>query len=158
MCAAVTPPWIDSTQACSLGRMPPAISRLRGDFVFRPDDGSGPHRPIDVSPASPDFIALHDVPPLFVRTLLLAEDAGFYGHSGVDFRELPSALLTNLSRGAAARGASTITQQLAKNLFLSRDREVGRKLQELAITFLLESALSKDRILEIYATAASTTH
>ena len=131
-------------------QMPPAISRLRGDFVFRSDDGSGPQRSVDVSPSSHDFIAMREVPPLFVRTLLLAEDAGFYGHSGIDLRELPSALLTNISRGDAARGASTITQQLAKNLFLSRDKEVGRKLQELAITFLLESALGKERILEIY--------
>jgi hypothetical protein len=131
-------------------RLPPAISRLRGDFVFRAGDGLGPHRPIDVSPSSPDFIALRDVPPLFVRTLLLSEDAGFYGHRGIDLRELPSALLTNWSRGGAARGASTITQQLAKNLFLSRDKQVGRKLQELAITFLIESALGKDRTLEIY--------
>jgi hypothetical protein len=131
-------------------QMPPAILRLRGDFVFNSQDGSGPHRPIDVSPASPDFIALHDVPPLFVRTLLISEDAGFYGHRGIDLRELPAALLTNWSRGGAARGASTITQQLAKNLFLSRDKQLGRKLQELAITFLLESALGKDRILEIY--------
>ncbi len=132
------------------GQMPPGIARLRGDFVFRADDGPGPHRPIDVSPASPDFIALRDVPPLFVRTLLLAEDTGFYGHRGIDLRELPAALLTNWSRGGAARGASTITQQLAKNLFLTRDKQLGRKLQELAITFLLESALGKDRILEIY--------
>jgi transglycosylase-like protein len=131
-------------------QMPPAITRLRGDFIFRSDAGSGPHRPIDVSLASPDFIALRDVPPLFVRTLLLAEDTGFYGHRGIDLRELPTALLTNWSRGGAARGASTITQQLAKNLFLSRDKQLGRKLQELAITFLLESALGKERILEIY--------
>ncbi len=131
-------------------QMPPGIERLRRDFIFRSEDGAGPHRPIDVSLASPDFIALGDVPPLFVRTLLLAEDTGFYGHRGIDLRELPAALLTNWSRGGAARGASTITQQLAKNLFLSRDKQVGRKLQELAITFLLESALGKDRILEIY--------
>jgi len=131
-------------------QMPPAILRLRGDYVFGSQDGSGPHRPIDVSPASPDFIALRDAPPLFVRTLLLSEDAGFYGHRGIDLRELPAALLTNWSRGGAARGASTITQQLAKNLFLSRDKQIGRKLQELAITFLLESALGKNRILEIY--------
>ena len=131
-------------------QMPPAIARLRSDFIFRSDDGPEPHRPVDVSPASPDFIALRDVPPLFVRTLLLSEDAGFYGHRGIDLRELPAALLTDWSRGRAARGASTITQQLAKNLFLSRDKQVGRKLQELAITFLLESALGKDRILEIY--------
>jgi hypothetical protein len=131
-------------------QMPPAIVRLRGDFTFTPDDGHGPHHSIDVSSASPDFIALRDVPPLFVRTLLLAEDTGFYGHRGIDLRELPTALLTNWSRGGAARGASTITQQLAKNLFLSRDKQLGRKLQELAITFLLESALGKERILEIY--------
>ena len=131
-------------------QMPPAIVRLRGDFIFSPQDGSGLHRPIDVSLKSPDFIALRDVPPLFVRTLLLAEDTGFYGHRGIDLRELPAALLTNWSRGGAARGASTITQQLAKNLFLSRDKQIGRKLQELAITFLLESALGKNRILEIY--------
>ncbi|MBS0417128.1 MAG: transglycosylase domain-containing protein [Proteobacteria bacterium] len=131
-------------------QMPPAIARLRGDFIFSSDEGAGPHRPIDVSPTSPDFIALRDVPPLFVRTLLISEDAGFYGHRGIDLRELPTALLTNWSRGGAARGASTITQQLAKNLFLSRDKQIGRKLQELAITFLLESALGKDRILEIY--------
>jgi penicillin-binding protein 1A len=130
--------------------MPPGIARLRGDFIYRSEDGPGPHSPIDVSLASPDFIALRDVPPLFVRTLLLAEDTGFYGHRGIDLRELPTALLTNWSRGGAARGASTITQQLAKNLFLSRDKQLGRKLQELAITFLLESALGKDRILEIY--------
>jgi hypothetical protein len=131
-------------------QMPPGILRLRGDFIFSPQEGSGSHRPIDVSPASPDFIALRDVPPLFLRTLLLSEDAGFYGHRGIDLRELPTALLTNWARGGAARGASTITQQLAKNLFLSRDKQLGRKLQELAITFLLESALGKDRILEIY--------
>ena len=131
-------------------QMPPGIARLRGDFVFGADEGAGPHRPVDVSPSSPDFIALRDVPPLFVRTLLISEDAGFYGHRGIDLRELPTALLTNWSRGGAARGASTITQQLAKNLFLSRDKEIGRKLQELAITFLLESALGKNRILEIY--------
>jgi hypothetical protein len=131
-------------------RMPPTIARLRGDFIFSSGMGSEPHRPVDVSPASPDFIALRDVPPLFVRTLLISEDAGFYEHRGIDLRELPAALLTNWSRGGAARGASTITQQLAKNLFLSREKQLGRKLQELAITFLLESALGKDRILEIY--------
>ena len=131
-------------------QMPPGIARLRGDFTFSSGEGAGPQRPVDVSPESANFIALRDVPPLFVHTLLLAEDSDFYGHRGIDLRELPRALLTNWSRGGAARGASTITQQLAKNLFLSRDKQLGRKVEELAITFLLESALGKDRILEIY--------
>ena len=62
--------------------MPPAIARLRGDFIFRSEDGHGPHRPIDVSLASPDFIALRDVPPL---ALLRS------GHRTIADREPPQA-------------------------------------------------------------------
>ena len=131
-------------------RLPAAIERLRGDFVLEAGLGPGPVHSIDVSPASPDFIPLAAVPPLFLRTLLLGEDAGFYTHPGIDFREVPAALLTDWARGGAARGASTITQQLAKNLFLSHEKNFGRKLQELPLTLLLESALGKNRILEIY--------
>ena len=130
--------------------MPSAIVRLRGDFVHEVALDSGASRVIDVSPSSPDFIPLIEVPPLFLRALLLAEDAGFYGHPGIDLREVPAALLTDWARGGAARGASTITQQLAKNLFLSREKHLGRKLQELSLTLLLEPALVKNRILEIY--------
>jgi Transglycosylase len=131
-------------------RMPSAIERLRGGFVHEVDLTSGGTRAIDVSPSSPDFIPLAEVPPLFLRALLLGEDAGFYTHPGVDLREMPAALLTDWARGGAARGASTITQQLAKNLFLSHEKRLGRKLQELSLALLLESALGKARILEIY--------
>jgi monofunctional biosynthetic peptidoglycan transglycosylase len=82
--------------------------------------------------------------------LLIAEDAAFFSHRGLDLTELPKALAANWAKGGAVRGASTITQQLAKNLFLSREKSLRRKLQELALAFLLESALGKDRILEIY--------
>ncbi len=130
--------------------MPRAITALRGDFHFRANEGTGRGRSIHVSPESPDFVPLAEVPPLFIRALTLAEDTDFYGHRGIDLREMPAALATNWSRGTAARGGSTISQQLAKNLFLSRDKQVGRKLQEVPVTFLLESALGKRRILEIY--------
>jgi len=128
----------------------PALERLRDDFVhelFGPDGG---RRAIAVSPSSPDFVALRDVPPLFVRTLLLGEDATFFDHRGIDLSELASAVIANWTRGGPARGASTITQQLAKNLFLSRERRLGRKLQELSLALLLEATLGKERILEIY--------
>jgi hypothetical protein len=131
-------------------QVPAALQRLRGPFSHELVLASGETRSIDVSPASPDFIALSDVPPLFLRALLLAEDSGFYGHRGIDLAEMPSALITDWSRGGAFRGASTITQQLAKNLFLSRDKQLGRKLQELSLALLLESTLGKERILEIY--------
>jgi Transglycosylase len=128
----------------------PAIERLKGDFVHEVATAGGGRRAIAVSPDSPDFVPLADVPPVFVRTLLLSEDAAFYGHRGIDLSELPSAILTNWARGGITRGASTITQQLAKNLFLSREKRLGRKLQELCLALLLESSLPKSRILEIY--------
>ena len=128
----------------------PALERLRGDFVHEVQPSGGGRRSILVSPASPDFVPLADVPPLFVRTLLLGEDYGFFGHPGLDLAEVPAAVLANWSRGAPARGASTITQQLAKNLFLTRERRLGRKLQELSLALLLEATLGKERILEIY--------
>ncbi len=128
----------------------PAIERLRGDFAHEIRSARYGPRTLEVSARSPDFIAIDEVPPLFVRTLLLGEDSGFFGHSGLDLGEVPAALLTNWARGGAIRGASTISQQLAKNLFLSRDKQMGRKLQELSLALLLEARLGKQRILEIY--------
>jgi hypothetical protein len=131
-------------------QLPAVLLRLRNDFSYEVTPSGGGRRQIVVSPTSADFIAIGDVPPLFLRTLLIAEDAGFYGHRGIDLTELPSAVLTNLSQGGAARGASTITQQLAKNLFLGREKNLGRKLQELSLALLIEATISKSRILEIY--------
>ncbi len=132
-------------------RLPlPALERLRGDFVHVGRLRNGGTSEIHVSPRSADFVALGDVPPLFVRTLLLGEDAAFFGHRGLDLQALPEAVLTNWTRGGVVRGASTITQQLAKNLFLSNDRHLGRKMQELCLALLLEATLDKARILEIY--------
>jgi hypothetical protein len=131
-------------------KLPPALVRLGGDFVHNATAPDGSNVRIDVSPGSADFVARADVPALFVRTLLLAEDSAFFTHRGLDLGELPKAMAANWAQGGAVRGASTITQQLAKNLFLSREKSLKRKLQELALAFLLESALGKDRILEIY--------
>jgi membrane peptidoglycan carboxypeptidase len=128
----------------------PAIEKLRGDFTHEVVLRNGGQRAILVSPDSPDFVPLRDVPPLFVRCLLIGEDSNFFGHRGIDLSEVPSALITNWTRGGAVRGASTITQQLAKNLFLSRDKRLGRKLQELSLALLLEATLPKERLLEIY--------
>jgi monofunctional biosynthetic peptidoglycan transglycosylase len=84
------------------------------------------------------------------RAVLVAEDAAFFDHDGVDLKELRASLEANWEDGRFTRGASTITQQLAKNLYLSPSRNPIRKLKELFITRRLEAALSKRRILEIY--------
>jgi membrane peptidoglycan carboxypeptidase len=128
----------------------PELQKLRADFRHDVTLSGGGQKTIVVSANSPDFVAMADVPPLFVKTLLLGEDSNFYGHRGIDLSEVAAALVANWSRGGPSRGASTITQQLAKNLFLSRDRHLGRKLQELSLALLLETTLGKERILEIY--------
>jgi transglycosylase-like protein len=130
--------------------LPPELVRLRGDFVHELVAPGGQHVRIDVSAGSADFVARAALPPLFVKALLLAEDSAFFSHRGLDLGELPKALVANWAGGGAVRGASTLTQQLAKNLFLTRERSLARKLQELPLAFLLEAALGKDRILEIY--------
>ena len=128
----------------------PALRRLQGPFVHLVEAPDGRSIEILVSPGSPDFVSLADVPPLFLRTLLLGEDANFFGHRGIDLSELPLAMAANFARGNLARGASTLSQQLAKNLFLSRRKTLGRKLEELSLALLLDSTLGKQRVLEIY--------
>ena len=84
------------------------------------------------------------------RAVIVAEDSRFFEHEGVDLEEIRKSIEINMERGAAVRGASTITQQLAKNLYLSPSRDPLRKLRELIIARRLEAALSKARIFEIY--------
>ena len=85
-----------------------------------------------------------------VRAVLVAEDDAFWQHEGVDFTQLQESLQKDWERGRFVRGASTITQQLAKNLYLSPTRNPIRKLRELIIARRLEAELKKSRILEIY--------
>jgi monofunctional biosynthetic peptidoglycan transglycosylase len=84
------------------------------------------------------------------RAVVTAEDARFIEHEGVDWEAIQKAYEDNLKRGRPARGGSTISQQLAKNLFLSGQRSYVRKAQELAITFMIETLWDKRRILEVY--------
>jgi len=84
------------------------------------------------------------------RAVLVAEDSAFWDHEGVDVEQLEESIRVNWEQGRAVRGASTITQQLAKNLYLSPSRNPLRKLRELIIARRLEAALTKVRIFEIY--------
>ena len=84
------------------------------------------------------------------RAVIVTEDSAFFEHEGVDLEQIRESMEANFEQGRAARGGSTITQQLAKNLYLSPSRNPIRKLRELIIARRLEAALSKARILEIY--------
>jgi len=84
------------------------------------------------------------------RAVLAAEDSAFWQHEGIDVEQIRVAVQQAMDKGSVPRGASTLTQQLAKNLYLSPSRDPLRKLRELVITRRLEAALSKQRIFEIY--------
>ena len=88
------------------------------------------------------------------RAVVAAEDAKFLDHEGFDWEAIQEAMRKNERRGKVVAGASTISQQLAKNLFLSGSRSWPRKAQEAAITWMMERMLSKRRILEIYLNVA----
>jgi monofunctional glycosyltransferase len=90
------------------------------------------------------------ISPQLIRAVLVAEDDAFWQHDGVDFEQLQESLEVDWARGRFLRGGSTITQQLAKNLYLSPSKNPVRKLRELLIARRLEAELPKSRILELY--------
>ena len=96
------------------------------------------------------WVPLDRISENVVQAVRMGEDAAFFTHPGFDFHELRESVQRNFERGEFARGASTITQQLAKNMFLSTEKSLDRKLKEAILTYRLERALSKNRILEIY--------
>ncbi|MEW5837761.1 MAG: penicillin-binding protein 1B [Pseudomonadota bacterium] len=96
------------------------------------------------------MLRLQDAPPLLIHSLLAVEDQQFFAHHGVNPWAILRAMLVNIGSGELTQGGSTITQQLAKNFFLSNERSYVRKLNELIIALLLEAHYSKEQILEAY--------
>lgn len=97
-----------------------------------------------------EWVPFDRIPRLLGTAVRVAEDASFYDHQGIDVHELWESLKRNLDEGRAARGGSTITQQLAKNLYLSTEKTLWRKLREVLIARRLERALPKNRIFSLY--------
>jgi monofunctional biosynthetic peptidoglycan transglycosylase len=100
------------------------------------------------------WIPLDRVPRHVVEAVLLSEDARFFGHDGIDWEATREAAEHDLARGQFARGGSTITQQLAKNLWLGTEKSLFRKAKEAVLAWKLERALSKRRILALYLNVA----
>ena len=115
---------------------------------------NGRVRPLVVGPQNPYWTPLPSVSDELVLCVLKAEDDRFYQHDGFDWRAVRRAVEANLEARRYARGASTITMQLARNLFLWRGKSMWRKTIETYLTWRLEQALSKDRILELYLNVA----
>jgi len=97
-----------------------------------------------------DFVPINKIPDLMKKSLLAIEDARFYEHGAIDMKRMLGAVGSNLRGGFGAGGASTITMQVARNFFLSREKKLTRKINEVALAYKIEAALSKDEILELY--------
>ncbi|MFC4735855.1 PBP1A family penicillin-binding protein [Bacillus daqingensis] len=96
---------------------------------------------------------IEEVPPVMIDAVLAIEDARFYDHFGIDVRRLGGAVVANVRSGFGSEGASTITQQVVKNLFFDFDKTITRKLQEQYLALQLEQSYTKDQILEMYLNA-----
>ena len=94
-----------------------------------------------------------DMPQVLKDAVVCLEDVRFYEHSGIDFKRIAKAIISNLTKGFGSEGASTITQQVVKNLFLNGDKTWTRKIQEQYLAIRLEKEYSKDKILELYMNA-----
>ncbi|HLT30386.1 MAG TPA: biosynthetic peptidoglycan transglycosylase [Myxococcaceae bacterium] len=136
---------LDAIRSAMRGRP----TRLSGTFEHQPlvdEDARG--RILRVGPANPFFVPGDEVPHVLMRAVLLSEDSFFHAHPGFDIPSLVRNLLQ--PKEGTLRGGSTLTQQLAKNLYLSREKTYARKLREAFLTVALEASLPKARLLEIY--------
>ena len=105
---------------------------------------------VNLCPGSGKYVRLNNISAYLQKAVVLTEDSNFWNHRGFDLQEIQNSLKANLEKGKMARGGSTITQQLAKNLFLTREKTLTRKGIEALITMRIEKALSKKEILERY--------
>ncbi|MEG1863087.1 MAG: biosynthetic peptidoglycan transglycosylase [Oscillospiraceae bacterium] len=100
--------------------------------------------------ANPDYVKIEGISSTFLEALLHSEDRRFYYHYAIDPIALTRAVIANISSGKYSQGGSTITQQLAKNMYFSFEKRVERKIAELFVAFQLENKYTKDEILELY--------
>jgi len=106
--------------------------------------------PFVVGPRNPRWTPYGAIPAAMKKAVVASEDANFYSHEGVDYEAIREAIKADWQKGKFVHGGSTITQQLAKNLFLTREKTLIRKVKELVLARRLDDALSKSRILELY--------
>ncbi len=139
---------VDLSEFRKVARVRP--SPLLSPFTYNVLLSKGRGRPIVVGPTNPYFVPYALIPRMLVRSVLVSEDGAFFTHAGFDFESLEEKLLAEHHEGEIVRGGSSISQQLAKNLFLNREKSYARKLKEAFVTLALEATVPKERLLEIY--------
>lgn len=126
------------------------LRRFEGPFLHRVVEPDGSVFEMTAGPGSGNWASIHEIHPYFVHAVIAHEDGGFFGHSGFATYAIRDALVRNVREGRYVQGASTISMQLTKNLLLHREKTLARKLQEVLLTWWIETALDKQHILELY--------
>lgn len=137
---------------CRFESVPSQISpdRFKAQFSREVPNALGESQTITTGPGSGRWTPLPLVSRYLEAAVLVSEDGRFWSHRGFDQRAIESSIRQNVAAGRFMRGASTISMQLAKNLYLTREKTLSRKVQEALLTMLLEQELRKDEILELY--------
>lgn len=142
----------DFKNGCRALKVPLELDPAKFHGVFRREVLGAGNYPMEMEfgPLSSNWTPYSEISPFLEKALLVTEDGRFFRHNGFDDRAIESAIAQNARAGRFIRGASTISMQLAKNLYLSRDKTLARKLREAALTSLLEQSYDKKEILELY--------
>jgi Transglycosylase len=125
-------------------------SRFSGTFEHEIVDKKGDPETITTGPGSESWADIDDISPFMQMAVLTTEDGSFYRHHGFNHNAIRASLIANLKAHKFVRGASTITMQLAKNLFLNRDKTLSRKFEEVILATYLEDTFSKQEMMELY--------
>lgn len=136
----------------SLSLTPPVsdLADRKFNTTIQVKDWQGEYHPFVVGPKNRYWTPSSRIPSEMKWAVILAEDSNFYKHEGFDVKAIKNAIKYDLEKRSLKRGASTITQQTAKNLFLSREKTVTRKLKEIYLAYRMEQELTKGRIIEFY--------
>ncbi|MET3113064.1 hypothetical protein AAKU52_000785 [Pedobacter sp. CG_S7] len=128
------------------------LQKINKPFVYTPYEYGKPMRKITIGPANPNFTPLSEVSSNFKNALLTSEDPSFFTHKGFVMESIRKSFAVNFKEKKFVRGGSTISMQLVKNVFLSRNKTLARKAEEILIVWLIENnrLISKQRMLEVY--------
>jgi membrane peptidoglycan carboxypeptidase len=143
---------LDVKSDCHVKSAPASLSpqRFRSSWVREVKGADGQSVMIRSGPGTPEWVPYDDISRFMEVAVLVCEDGGFYRHRGFDFRAIERAVKDDIRARRFVRGASTISMQLAKNLYLGREKTLARKIQEALLTLLLEEELSKKELMELY--------
>jgi hypothetical protein len=128
------------------------LNKLNGEFVYRAIIQNVQQRPVLVGSANPNYTPLDQISPYLQKCVLTSEDPSFFSHRGFIDEAFKQSILKNIRTKKFSRGASTISMQLIKNVFLTREKTASRKLEEILLVYILENnrIASKERMLEVY--------